>query len=711
GDPDAPGAGRIRGDGTGAASGRCGSGRVGQGEPSVPHPGDCGRELQDCRRHSPVGWQSGRHQSQAGQVRQPPGSVAHDRHCAGSPDDGHDRLHDRKLGCYHGRGASDAAGGYRGPRWRCAAPGRSLRRRLDRRRPGPPSHRSRAWLEPAMTERYGQVALPLPLARPYTYRIPEAIGDRIEPGARVVVPVRGREMVGIVVAIADIAPERAAKDILAAPDPEPALPLPLLEAATWMARYYGAPLGLAIRAALPAALWGQSKVLARIADGASIPGGLAGEVVAWLEKKGGSAPVPSIARGLKRPVWDAVNRLARVGAIALEVHPAETDSGTATERIAVLAGPRLTLLEREAAFGRAPAQRGVLEALEQTGGRAPVRHLLEQLKLSPAGLRALVKRRLAVVEEVPILRDPFADAAGTPPPPTLTQAQREAVSTLTSLAPGDGGLLFGVTGSGKTLVYLDVIRQAMAEGRGAIILVPEIGLTPQTVSRVRGVFGNDVAVLHSGLSEGERADAWRALRSGTKRVAVGARSAVFAPVRNLGVIVIDEEHEASYKNGEAPRYHARDVAMVRARLEGATFILGSATPSPESMARVGPRLTLVRLPERVGARPLPEVELVDLRSAPRLAIAGAVPWSERLDLAVTAALDRKEQVLLLLNRRGFGSFLQCPAFGEVEGCPRCSIALTVHRSPNRLRCHYCGHEEPVPAACRKCGNAVQQMRG
>src|SRR4030095_5088164 len=251
----------------------------------------------------------------------------------------------------------------------------------------------------------------------------------------------------------------------------------------------------------------------------------------------------------------------------------------------------------------------------------------------------------------------------------------------------------------------------MAEGRGAIILVPEIGLTPQTVSRVRGVFGNDVAVLHSGLAGGQRADAWRALRSGMKRVAVGARSALLAPGRNLGVIVIDEEHEASYKNGEAPRYHARDVAMVRARLEDATFILGSATPSPESMGRVGPRLTLVRLPERVGARPLPEVELVDLRSAPRLAIAGAVPWSERLDLAVAAALDRNEQVLLLLNRRGFASFLQCPACGEVEGCPRCSIALTVHRSPNRLRCHYCGHEEPIPAGCRKCGHAVEQRRG
>jgi primosomal protein N' (replication factor Y) len=294
-----------------------------------------------------------------------------------------------------------------------------------------------------------------------------------------------------------------------------------------------------------------------------------------------------MARALKRSVWDAVNRLARVGAVALEVHPAETDSGTATERIAVLTGARLTLLEREAAFRRAPAQRAVLEALEQMGGRAPIRHLLEQLKLSPTGFRALVNRGLAAVEEVPVLRDPFADTAGTPPPPTLTPPQQEAVRTLTALVPGDGALLFGVTGSGKTLVYLEAIKEAMSRGQGAIILVPEIGLTPQTVSRVRGVFGNDVAVLHSGLSEGERADAWRALRSGAKRVAVGARSAVFAPVRNLGVIVMDEEHEASYKNGEAPRYHARDVAMVRARLEGARFILGSATPSPESM-RVGP---------------------------------------------------------------------------------------------------------------------------
>ncbi|HEX2217703.1 MAG TPA: primosomal protein N', partial [Gemmatimonadales bacterium] len=279
------------------------------------------------------------------------------------------------------------------------------------------------------------------------------------------------------------------------------------------------------------------------------------------------------------------------------------------------------------------------------------------------------------------------------------------------LEPGAGALLFGVTGSGKTLVYLEAVRRALAAGRGAIVLVPEIGLTPQTVSRLRGAFGDDVAVLHSALSDGERADAWRLLRRGARRVAVGARSAVFAPVADLGVIVVDEEHEASYKNGEAPRYLTRDVAAVRARLEGASLVLGSATPSLETMARAGDRLRLVTLPERIGARPLPPVETVDLRVAPKVTGTGPVAWSAALDTAITDVLARGEQALLLLNRRGYASFLHCPDCGEVWQCRHCTISLTVHRSPPGLRCHYCGHEEPLPFSCRKCANPVQQMRG
>jgi len=564
-----------------------------------------------------------------------------------------------------------------------------------------------------MTAGFGQVALPLPLAQPYTYRIPEALADRVIPGARVVVPVRRRELVGIVTAVATDAPDLPPdqlRDILAAPDPEPALPGKLLEAAAWVSGYYGAPLGLTLRAMLPAAMWGASRVVAML-SGPFPPGGLAGEVAGFLERKGGEAPVSRIARALKRPVWEAVDRLARVGAVSLRIEPAETAAARATTRVIRLEGPALTLLQRAELFRRAPAQRAVLEALEELGGAAPLDHLLNRLKLSRAGVDALVRRGLARTEEVETTRDPFHDLPGTPPPPQPTEAQVAAAAAINGMPPGDGAVLFGVTGSGKTLVYLEAIRRVLEIGGGAILLVPEIALTPQTVSRVRGAFGDQVAVLHSGLSDGERADAWRTLRRGERRVAVGARSAVFAPVRDLGVIIVDEEHESSYKNGETPRYHAREVALVRARLESARLVLGSATPAPETMARVGPRMRLIRLPERAGAHPMPPVEIVDLRTAPRVPEAGVLPWTERLDTETVAALARGEQVLLLLNRRGYAATLQCPACGAVRNCDRCSIALTVHQAPAGLRCHYCGRDEPIPAACSICGHAVQRMRG
>jgi primosomal protein N' (replication factor Y) len=309
------------------------------------------------------------------------------------------------------------------------------------------------------------------------------------------------------------------------------------------------------------------------------------------------------------------------------------------------------------------------------------------------------------------VRDPFAGLS-SPPPPSLTDDQRRVVDGILAGDNQRPALVHGVTGSGKTLVYLDVLRSVVASGSGAILLVPEIALTPQTVARVRGVFGDQVAVLHSGLSDGERADAWRALRRGERVVAVGPRSAVFAPVQRLGAIVVDEEHEPSYKQGSAPRYHARDAAAIRARLEGARLILGSATPSLETLdlAAQG-KIATFTLPARVGARPLPAVEVVDLRSAPRVAEAGAIPWSEALDSGVAGALERGEQVILLLNRRGFATFVQCPACGNVANCPNCAIALTVHQTPPAMRCHYCGHEEPVPETCALCGSATQRLRG
>jgi len=561
-----------------------------------------------------------------------------------------------------------------------------------------------------MNAGFGLVALPLPLAQPYLYRIPESLADRVTPGARVVVPVRQREMIGIVTGLSDTPPERATREMLAAPDPEAAVPATLLEAVRWVAAYYGTPPGLALRAALPAALWGESRVLVAL-TGQSVSGGLAGEITRWLERRGGEATVPAIARALKRPVWDAVNRLVRVGAAVLRIESPATGGAVRHERVAHLSDRTPTLAERDAQFRRSPGQRALLEALEELGGSAPVRHLLTQLGLSRAALTALAQRGFVRIEEREVSRDPWSEVPTTPLPGPATAAQAAALDAIAAVRPGDGALLFGVTGSGKTLVYLEAVRRALGDGRGAILLVPEIALTPQTVSRLRGAFADQVAVLHSGLSDGERADQWRALRRGDRRVAVGARSAVFAPVRDLGVVVVDEEHEASYKNSEAPRYHARDVAMVRARLEGARLILGSATPSPESMHRVGSRLRLVRLPQRAGAHPLPTVELVDLRVAPRLREAGTVPWSERLDQAVSMVLAQGDQVLLLLNRRGYAATLQCLACGNVRSCPRCSIALTVHQTPSRLRCHYCGHNEPLPVACAECGGVVQRMLG
>lgn len=406
-------------------------------------------------------------------------------------------------------------------------------------------------------------------------------------------------------------------------------------------------------------------------------------------------------------MWRLVDR----GSLALDIVPPDVGEGRVHDRLLSLAGHVPGLLERETLFKRSPKQRQLFELLEGRGGSMLVRELREQEGFSDAVMRGLVQRELARVVDAERLRDPFAGLAGTAPPAAATRDQLAAIAALEALAPGQAALLQGVTGSGKTFVYLELVRRALEAGRGAIILVPEIALTPQTVSRFRGAFGDQVAVLHSGLSDGERADAWRLLRRGERRVAVGARSAILAPVEQLGVIVIDEEHEGSYKNGEAPRYHAREVAMVRARLEQACVVLGSATPSLESMARAGADMPHLRLPERIGQRPLPPVELIDLRHVPLVAEALPVPWSEALDREVDGALAREEQVLLLLNRRGFASFLQCQACGHVSGCPNCSIALTVHRSPEGLRCHYCDHREAMPAGCVQCGGVVQVARG
>lgn len=562
--------------------------------------------------------------------------------------------------------------------------------------------------------RYARVALPLPVAEPYRYLIPAGMLDRAVPGARTVVPLKRGELIGIIVAVDDEPPPGGgqARELLAIPHEPVALEPHLLALAHELARYCGAPLGLTLRSMLPGPLWGRATVLIR-KNGAGRHGelgGTAGRLLDWLGDHGGEATVAAASRALRMPVWPAVDRLQRIGAVSIESVAPSLRAGKRSNRMAVIAGESLTLIERNERFSRAPAQRALYETLEQVGGRLEVATLLARAATSSGPLRAMVASGVVRIDLVEAPRDPFAAIAGTPPPESLTAAQQVALDQLAGLAPGEDTLLFGVTGSGKTAVYLARLRQILDSGRGAILLVPEIALTPQTVSRVRGAFGDEVAVLHSALSDNERADAWRSLRRGERRVAVGARSAVFAPVANLGVIVLDEEHEATYKNSETPRYHARDVARRRARLEGATVILGSATPSLESWAGSASSGRRSVLPKRISDRPLPPVELVDLRCA-EMPQPGAVPWSTRLDDAVRDTLGRDEQVLLLLNRRGWATYVQCRQCGTVVECPACSISMTVHRRPEQLRCHYCDHRCPVPQHCSQCGADTVRQRG
>ncbi len=503
------------------------------------------------------------------------------------------------------------------------------------------------------------VALPLPLFRTFTYRVPDGLTGSVTPGSRVVVPFRNRKEIGIVVGTSEPRPDMKVKDALEAPDDAPVLDAPMLALSRWIAEYYIVPLGVALRSALPAALTGVS--------------------------------IPLPARK--------------------------------TRRVAQISRELPSLIHRDETFARAPQQRAVYELLEAIGGRASVEHLAEQLAFSASVLKGLVARGLIEMTFETVERDPFLTrarrAADTHVP---SAAQSHALQRLAVAPPGHVTLLHGVTGSGKTLVYLDFLKQVVLEqGKSAIVLVPEIALTPQTVDRFRAVFGDRIAVIHSALSDGERYDAWLALRRGEKRIAVGARSAIFAPVHDLGAIIVDEEHESSYKQGEAPRYHAREVAIVRARAEGAVVVLGSATPSLESWANAASgKYELLTLPERAGGASLPTVDVVDLRAEqpkrlPSDNATGDAAFSYAIGPALEAALQDRlgkgEQSILLLNRRGYSSFIQCGTCGDVAVCPNCSISLTYHRTPERLVCHYCLHSEALHLTCNRCAGMRLRQRG
>ena len=492
------------------------------------------------------------------------------------------------------------------------------------------------------------VALPRPVFQTFRYRVPQHLRVSAVPGARVRVPFGRRREIGIVHSIVDTPPGRTVKDIAEVLDDAPVLSPALLHLCRWTSEYYAAPPGLVYRAALPPGLLGEAQ--------------------------------PSGTAELKRQVLELIGEVP-------------------------------TLLERDSAFGRAHKQRQAFETLEAIGGSASVAHLESHYGYGRAVLGGLVDRGLARITLESVTRDPFAGTGDDVELPRhLNPRQTAVLAALTGLSekplPGVA-LLKGVTGSGKTVVYLRLIASVLERGRTAIVLVPEIALTPQTVQRFRAAFGDDVAVLHSALSAGERHDAWRSLRSGERRVVIGTRSAIFAPVPDLGVIILDEEHDGSYKQSDTPRYHARALAAVRGREEKALVVLGSATPSLESWHNAtGGLYSLHELPERATPHPLPAVDVVDLREVRAVALKAGEPpesiVSPRLCEAVATRLERGEQSILLLNRRGYSTFLQCPACGKVWSCPSCNVSLTFHRARNRLVCHHCGHEEHVPGQCDGC---------
>jgi primosomal protein N' (replication factor Y) (superfamily II helicase) len=512
-----------------------------------------------------------------------------------------------------------------------------------------------------MATRCVEVALAVPLFRTFTYTVPEGIATPIPVGSRVRVPFRARHEIGICLGEAEPPAGVTLKAIDAVLDSVPSLPAALLETGRWIADFYAAPIGLTLRSLLPAAL-----TTPRAKDGTS---------------------------------------------------------AIKTRRVVRIVKELPSLLEREQTFARAKQQRVVYDLLEAQGGMSVLDTLRQQANCSAGVISAMAKRGLVEVRDESVERDPFADRPGVAPPPLASAAQRAAIDAILAGAPGQTFLLHGITGSGKTLVYIEVLRAVLAKpGNTAIVLVPEIALTSQTVDRFRGAFGDDVAVLHSGLSDGERHDAWQALRRGDKRIAVGARSALFAPLERVGVVIVDEEHESSYKQSETPRYHAREAAIVRGRAEGAVVVLGSATPSLESWERAerGQSIRLT-LPDRAAGAQLPPVHVVDLRSVMKEAVAARPPGSAydptigilspTLSAAIESRLLRGEQSLLLLNRRGYAAYVQCHACGDVQACPHCSISLTYHRVPESLVCHYCQHQAPVPVRCPHCGEDALQRRG
>ena len=577
------------------------------------------------------------------------------------------------------------------------------------------------------------VAVPRPVRRLFSYSIPPSLAPRCRRGVRVVVPFGRRKVTGYLLDVVEGGDPRGfagtLKPIEQVLDPEPVLDEAILGLCRFAADYYLASLGEMIRCALPGMRAVVRRVVAITPEGraALLQGGdllrdpslpavatepaardILGVVAEFTSERGAAIRLEDLKRRIG-PLFKPrdLTRLARAG--LLEVG-----------EIAASAGPKPHMEEhavlRSSAGARGERQRLILDTLSGAGGRLEVPELLRRAGAARTSLRLLERRGLLQIEsresprlpvslEMPVLASP--EVTPTPDQAGSIEAIREA------LAAGrfTTCLLHGITGSGKTEVYLRSIETAVGAGRRALYLVPEIGLTPLLARRMRSRFGEVLALLHSGLTDGERYDEWRRIRAGRAHVVLGARSAVFAPIPDLGLIVVDEEHDASYKQDEHPRYNARDLAIMRGKMAGAVVVLGSATPSMETFfqARRG-RYRLLTLPDRIGSAGLPPVTRVDMREEFEVTGRESI-LSRRLLQGLEERLRRREQSLVLLNRRGFSTFALCRSCGEQIQCRDCSIPMTLHLRQRRLRCHYCDAGREVPAACPSCRSSHLHFGG
>ncbi|MGA7848292.1 MAG: primosomal protein N' [Terriglobales bacterium] len=581
------------------------------------------------------------------------------------------------------------------------------------------------------------VALAVPLDMVFTYAIPPGMEPVV--GGRVLVPFRQQRLSGIVVELHDRPPEVTTKKVLEALDPSPVLDEQLLKLGKWIADYYLAPVGEVFRTMLPLAAEFKRTIAYRITDEGRLALHLAGMSGSPARSK--RTPEQQLAefgaldylaeresvreerlRGVGRVSKALLNGMVRKKWIAREDVSAARDAARLV-KVAVLlsagasppldpstslrAGPRGARPHTGTAKKLNENQRTLIETLAASGGRVPV-EALRGLDVPRTTLGTLVRRGLIeLVDEPPDFAVSKIKPRQSPFEFEFSAAQKEALAKIGEAVGSrkfGGLLLHGITGSGKTAVYLACMREVLDQARSSILLVPEIGLTPAVAADLHQVFGDEVAILHSGLSDAERAEQWHRIRRGEARVVAGTRSAVFAPVSDLALVIVDEEQDSSYKQEETPRYHARDVAVMRAKMAGAVVVLGSATPSLESYYNAKKnKYALVELPDRVEQRPLPEVEIVDMRQEFQETGQEQV-ISRKLAEEIRERLEKKEQVMVLLNRRGYSPVVLCRACGKTLQCKNCAVSMTHHKRERKMECHYCGHVEHIPDKCVHCGS-------